>query len=723
MPKAPEPKEIRERYSDYENDWADIREEARIDMRFVGGDAWDPADRKAREDNHRPCISPDEIGQYLNQYVNNLRQNKRAIQVNPKSASASTDDAERRSEIIRGIEYKSNAQAAYITAGERAAEASYGFARLITQHSSDKSFDQEIRIKRIANSDTVLINPDYKEADASDMNDGFITDLMRKDDFKRKYKGAKIEGFVGSNDASFEKWIMENYVQIAEFWMLHKTAGMLYLLDTPEGPTVINDDEFKKTGIDKSKILKKRSIEKKEVVQYITNGVEILDETPWKGTYIPILACFGKEIYVDDGGGAKRRLLSMTRLARDPQMLFAYLTTQQCEEAGMTPKAPFMGYKGQFESAHDEWKALNKIPLAYIEVDPIVDGATNQVLPLPVRPAFQPNFQAYEVAKESARRSIQAAMGITPLPTAAQRQNEKSGVALDKIQSQESIGSFHFADNYHRFIENAGRQINELIGPIYDTARDVPTTNAKGEHAILRINDPDYQQANPDKPHLNTQSGEFSETISDGPSYKSQREEASDFVDLIVQNLKNLPIPPPIGQKILAIAIKIKEIGPMGKEISDLLDPQEGDPQQIQAQLQHTMQQAQQMHAYAQALEGELQKLQQEKQAKIVDNQFRMEIEKLKIDASVTIAEINTKAQALQTRMKYEQDIWMQLHGQAHDIASQKDQQGHDADQAQQAQQAQADQQGQAQAHEADQNTQAQQAAAEQAQQQPQGAD
>jgi hypothetical protein len=49
MPKAPKPKEIRQAYSDYTSDWRDIIEEGKTDMRYVAGDPWEPADRKARE--------------------------------------------------------------------------------------------------------------------------------------------------------------------------------------------------------------------------------------------------------------------------------------------------------------------------------------------------------------------------------------------------------------------------------------------------------------------------------------------------------------------------------------------------------------------------------------------------------------------------------------------------------------------------------------------------
>jgi hypothetical protein len=57
-----------------------------------------------------------------------------------------------------------------------------------------------------------------------------------------------------------------------------------------------------------------------------------------------------------------------------------------------------------------------------------------------------------EILKESVRRSIQAAIGASPLPTQAQRHNEKSGVALKQIEDTAQKGSFHFVDHYDEAI-------------------------------------------------------------------------------------------------------------------------------------------------------------------------------------------------------------------------------------------------------------------------------
>lgn len=679
MPKAPSPIEIREQFSDYSSDWKDIKEEGRIDVQYASGDPWDPEDRKAREDAGRPCISLDEITQYLNQAINNVRQNKRAVQVNPKGSGATDKDAERRGDIIRGIEYRSNAQSAYITAFENALQRSYGFAALRTEYDED-GFNQHLVIKRISNPDSVLIASDFDEADAHDMTACFWLNVISKKDFKRQYKGAKVTDFDSEQMQEAPNWIRDKDVQIAEFWKVNTSFRKMLLIDTPEGHKSVYEDELSKrddrgrfTKRGDLKILKERDCEKREVVQYITNGLEILEENPWAGSRIPILPCFGKELFIDEGGGAKRVLLSMVRLARDAQMLHAYLASQEAEEAGLAPKSPFVGYKGQFESDSEAWETATKVAHAMLQVDPVVDSASGQVLPLPTRPAFQPNFQAYEVAKESSRRSIQSAMGISPLPTAAQRQNEKSGIALQHIATQEAIGAFHFTDNYDLFLQNAGWQMNELLGPIYDTARDVPVTTAKQTHETVRINDPGYAEQNPDKAHLDTQSGDFDVTISTGPSYQSQRDIASQFVDTLLQNLQSLPVAPPVSAKILSLAIKLKSLGPIGDEIADLLSPpdQNGMPPQAQAAIA-------QAQGQVQELQSQLQQLTMEKQAKTVEKQFDLQIASVKSQGDVklklldnevklAVAEIGAKSQDVKHRQQLDADLDSKLQDHAHE--------------------------------------------------------
>lgn len=640
---APTPKEIREAFTEYRNEWREIYDEGQIDMRYIAGDPWDPADRDARKQAGRPCLSLDELNQYINQYNNNLRQQQLGVKVTPEGNGANDEKARRRENLIRGIEYKSNAPfGAYITAAENAASRSYGFALIRTEYKNELSFDQTIRIQRVANPDTILINPFYKEANASDIEDGFIVSRISKAKFKEKHPKAKITNFSGDfmGEKGVSDWITDKMVQEGEYWKIESDYKKLLLVESEAGPIVLDEDEYEKAG-KTGRVIRDRRVEIPRVMQYMTNGIEILDEIPWAGSRIPIISCFGKEIWMNEGDRAVRKLLSMVRLARDPQMLFAYLATQECELAGMIPKTPYVGYKGQFETDKEAWSELTKIPHDFVQADIVVDGSNGQVLPLPVRQSFDAPFQEYEIAKDSARRSIQAAMGITPLPTAAQRDNEKSGVALDRIQNQESVGSFHFGDNFkHGFLNNMGFQLNELITPILDTQREEPITKPDGTHATMTIvgntshpiEEGVYDLQGLPEDHFHTGDGDFGVTISEGPYMESERKEQNEFVDHVVANWQTLGIQPGIANKVLARLIRMKDLGSVGEDIANLLDPPEASnlpPEaqaivaNLQAQLQQVMQENSALHM--------------DRAGRVLEQQTKKEIEAMKSQNSVVL--------------------------------------------------------------------------------------
>src|SRR5260370_42540118 len=105
-------------------------------MRYVAGDRWDPAERSRREDpkHPRPCLALDELNQYVNQLINDVRESKRSITVIPTGGGANDKTAELRRNMIWQIQIDSKAQAANIQAFERGAHRSHG--RLPNNHPS-----------------------------------------------------------------------------------------------------------------------------------------------------------------------------------------------------------------------------------------------------------------------------------------------------------------------------------------------------------------------------------------------------------------------------------------------------------------------------------------------------------------------------------------------------------------------------------------------------------
>lgn len=613
--------EMLQRYERDVNEWSDIRAEGTTDMRYVSGDPWAYGDRRAREMAGRPVMSFDELGQYVNQLINEIRQHKRAIKVDTKGYGANDDEARLREAIIRQIEYQSNAQqAAYTPMFENTVQRSYGFLRVKAKFvanpeasgGSGASFDQELVLEGLPNPDLVTIDCDITKPDGSDMGHAWIAESWALADYKRKFPKAKVQDFSPELAKGLPKAWQYNQarIQVAEYWRkeYENRTLLLFSVDGQRALEVFEEDletpayaPIKKLMDDGMAPSRERVVERPIVKQFLTNGFEVLgQETVWPGGSIPIVCCFGKILYVDEGSGPKRKVLSLIRLARDPQMMVCYYRTTQAELVGMMGRFPYMIRRGSIKN--DQMLLLQKSmhePVAVIEVESSVEGAAPGFVPeMPVRNPFAPELERLEIGVEGARRAIQAAMGINPLPTSAQRKNEKSGVALKEIRNAEQQGSFHFIDSYEAALTRAGTILNELLPHYYDTPRDITTRTASDETKVVRINDEQQLAPGQDKPVTLTPEGQFDVTLSTGPSYASEREAASDFADNLAQNPQLMAILGPL-------VIKLKNLGPIGDEMVELLTAmapppvqavmkkgQEGapDPAQLMQQLEQASQ-------------------------------------------------------------------------------------------------------------------------------------
>lgn len=631
--------------------WSYNREQAAEDMRFVLGQFWTQDETNKRAG--RPCLNPDEISQYLKQTSNNYRQSKRAIKVIPRGEGATDMDAERRSAIIRAVQYASNAQAAYTTGFESAVNCGFGMWMVTTKRSGPNG-SVEPRLRRIPNQFTALFDPDAREADFSDQNKFFVFDSFRESDFAERFPNATKTSFTTEDQKLAPDWFKGENIVVAEAWR-------------------------RKRGI---------------VTQYITNGVEILDEIPWPGSWIPAVIVVGEELYEQDSDGqSKRVFVSLTRRMKTPQKMLAFIASQEAEEFGMAPRSPLLLWEGQETADKKALENLHTIPRAFIRLKPgkTADGQVIADLPAGGRLPFTPNIEAYEVARESWKRSIQSAAGILPLPTAAQRQNEKSGIALERIQTQEAIGSYHFTDNMDRALEFTGRILNELITKVMDTPRSVGIRKADDSHATMQVSAQEHvppdilAKLQGDEPmpeggldYLITDRGEFDVTLSTGPDFQSERDARSDFVDTLIKEAPALQLAPPILNKLVAIAVKMKDLGHFGDEIAKLLDPSD----QTSEQLQQAQLQVAQFQQQAAQLAEELQRLKLEKAGKVIDNEYRLQIQQLQNDIKVLVAEITAKSQSQSERLEMFMQFWKENHGAAHEAGMQAVEHAHERDQA-----------------------------------------
>lgn len=579
--------EIRDAFNYDSDQWREVRDEGRTDMLCVAGDVWDALDATGsaqRKSNNRPMITADELSQYINQVINGVRSSQRAVKFAPVGNGADEDGAEFYADKMREIEYRSKAQIAYTTAFENAVQRGYGFCRVNTRRSTvaGQRRNQEIWIEAIPNPDMVLPDAESLSPDSSDMKRCVVYEPWTKAEFRRQF-GDKvlIKDFTPEHMKEAPAWVKANTVTVAEHWKVKAKLRKMVVVQpampfrpvtsvvpqqAPE-PIEMWADEYVKQAPPGSNVLDEFESEDRTVCYYLTNGLEIIDERDWPGKYIPIVSCYGKVIYVDRGAGAKRILVSMTRLARDPYMLYCYYRTQQAEMAGMIPKTPVQAYEGQMAGHEEVWQKAAHEPVAFLYFKGKTEATGEQILPPPSRLDYHAgeHLQALELCAEGARRAIQSAMATNFMPTSAQRKNEKSGKALDKIDEVAQRGSFHFNDHYDDMITHVGVITEDLMDKIYDTEREVGIRNQKDESQVVRINTAQPVKGPNGKPRQYRTKGDYQVTVSTGPAFDSTRQLEGEFADLLMET--------PFAPQVVDLIIKLKGGGPILDEIAERLTP------------------------------------------------------------------------------------------------------------------------------------------------------
>jgi len=538
--------------------YSESREDELDDLRFFAGspdNQWQwPADVLATRGsvqgqtiNARPCLTINKLPQHVRQVTNDQRQNRPSGKVIPVDDKADVEVAEIYDGIVRHIEYMSDADVAYDTACENQVTYGEGYIRLLTEYTGDDTFDQDIRIGRIRNSFSVYMDPTIQDPCGSDAKWCFITEDLTRSEYERLFPDAMPVSSIqqqGVGDENLSNWLNEDVVRIAEYFYIEYELAKLNLY--PDNRTAFEgsreDAMFKASGLAP---LKSRQVDRKRVKWCKTNGYEMLEENDWAGQWIPVIRVVGNEFEVD----GRLFVSGLVRNAKDAQRMYNYWVSAETEMLALAPKAPFIGYGGQFEGYEQQWKTANVNNWPYLEVNPDVTDGAGAVLPLPQR-SPPPMAQVGLIqAKAGASDDIKSTTGQYDSSLGA-TSNERSGRAILAREKQGDTGTYHYVDNLARAIRYTTRQIVDMIPKIYDTQRIARIIGIDGETGMAKI-DPTQQEpvkkiVNPENPGIviekiyNPGVGKYDVCVTTGPSYMTKRQEALDSMSQLLQGNPNL---------------------------------------------------------------------------------------------------------------------------------------------------------------------------------------
>jgi hypothetical protein len=595
---------------------AESREDEIDDLRFYAGSPdnhWQwPADVLATRGavqgqtiNARPCLTINKLPQHVRQVTNDQRQNRPGAKVIPVDDNADVEVADIFNGMIRHIEYMSDADVAYDTACENQVSYGEGYLRLLTEYCEDNTFDQDIKIGRVRNSFSVYMDPTIQDPTGADAKWCFVTEDVTKAEFERMYPDASpitTLQSLGVGDQSISNWLNEDTIRIADYYYIDFDRTTLNLY--PGNATAFEGTpEDKKLRAIYGKPKKSRESDRPKVKYCKINGYEILEEREWAGKYIPVIRIVGNEFEVD----GRLYVSGLVRNAKDAQRMYNYWVSQEAEMLALAPKAPFIGYGGQFEGYETNWKTANTQNWPYLEVNPDVTDGQGGMLPLPQRAQPPMASSGLLQAKAGASEDIKSTTGQYNA-SLGMGSNERSGKAILARQREGDVGTYHYGDNLARGVRHVARQLVDLIPKIYDTQRIARIIGEDGETKMIKINPEQQQPVNKimDERGIviekiyNPGVGKYDVVAITGPGYATKRQEA---LEAMAQLLQGNPQLWAVAGDLFVKNMDWPGAQEMSKRFAKTIDPKflsdgEDNPalQAAQQQMQAMGQEMEQMH-------------------------------------------------------------------------------------------------------------------------------
>ena len=594
---------------------SESREDEIDDLKFYAGSPdnhWQwPADVLATRGavqgqtiNARPCLTINKLPQHVRQVTNDQRQNRPSGKVIPADDHADIEVAEIFNGMVRHIEYISDADVAYDTACENQVSYGEGYIRILTEYCDADTFDQDIKIGRVRNSFSVYMDPTIQDPTGADAKWCFVSEDIMRSDYERMYPdSAPITTLqsLGVGDQNLSQWLTEDTIRVADYYYVDYDRATLNLY--PGNVTAFEgtpEDKQLKAIYGKPK--KSRESDRVKIKYCKINGYEILEERDWAGKYIPVVRIVGNEFEVD----GRLYVSGLVRNAKDAQRMYNYWVSQEAEMLALAPKAPFIGYGGQFEGYENQWKTANTTNWPYLEVNPDVTDGAGSILPLPQRAQPPMASSGLLQAKAGASEDIKASTGQYNA-SLGMSSNERSGKAILARQREGDVGTYHYGDNLARGVRHIVRQLVDLIPKVYDTQRVARIIGVDGETDMVKLN--------PDQPEAvnkimqgdvviekiyNPSVGKYDVVVATGPGYATKRQEA---LEAMAQLLQGNPQLWAVAGDLFVKNMDWPGAQEMAKRFAKTIDPklmEDGDKspelQMAEQQMQAMGQEMEQMH-------------------------------------------------------------------------------------------------------------------------------
>lgn len=611
------------------------RDEAMYDMKFVNvpGHQWDANMKKERGD--RPCYEFNKLRITGKRVINDMRANRAAGKVRAVE-DGDIETAEVYSGLIRNISNVSDFDTITDTAAEYQVDAGMGAWRIVTEYSYDDAFDQDIKIEEISNPFCLFWDPSAQDQLKRDARDWILTDKMSKEEYEQKWPNAEVVSWDAIEWDDEEDWEEEEQIRVAEYWYKEPTTKTIYQLVDGK---VINEEDAKL--IDQSLIKDTREVKGFDIYMCIASGDAILEgPTKWAGSQFPFVVVFG-EYQVIDG---RKYWYGLPRFARDAQKSYNVARTAIAETIAQAPQAKWWATAEQAAGHVEKWAEahLKNFPFLLYNPDPRANGVPQRMGGAEIPVAL---IQESQIASDE----IKAVTGIYDA-SLGNRGNETSGIAIRSRAAQGEIATFNFKDNMAKGIRRTWELLVDLIPKIYDTERELRVLGNDGAEDFVKIN---TFETGPNGEPVKVNDltvGKYDVTITVGPNFSTQRQEASETYTQLAQGFPQVM---GVAGDLIFKSMDLPYADDIAERLKALLPPQIqqiiNKDQQVPPEVQALMQQA---HQAMQLVQQQMAAVQE---AASVVNQNKSDLDKQESDLKILMANIKEE------QAKFDADVAKEL--------------------------------------------------------------
>jgi hypothetical protein len=621
---------IHERYKLMSEADDENRRLALADLKFVNepGAQWDA--NMVTERGSRPCYEFNKLRINGKKVINEIRANRpqgkvRAVEGGDK------EGAELREGLCRNIAAMSDLDSITDHAAEYVVDAGMGCWRVVTDYADDSMFDQDILIKSIKNPFCLYADPSCQDPLKRDAADWILTERIPVAAFESKYGKADQVQFEADEFDAADTWEDDETIRIAEYWYKVPAEREVWMIQGPQGPLVVDStsDEGRALAAAGIKPSKRRTVQTHTIMMCVASGKAILKgPVEWAGHMFPFVMIYGEEKIIE----GKHKWWGLHRFSKDAQRVYNFDRTAAAEAAHSASKSQWWVTADQAAGNVDSWrKAITEnMPFMVYNPDPKSPGPPQRMAGAELPVAF---LQLSIVDAED----IRGTSGLHE-ESLGEESNAKSGIAIARKEAKSQVVTYNFPDNMAKGMKRTWEILLDLIPEVYDAEREMRIIGRDGAEDYKKVNALVFDPATGTTKRINDlAAGKYDVTVTTGPSYSTQRQEAAEvWTEISSRDPRVLGV----AGDLIVKSFDLPYAEEIGERFRTLLPPEiqkqlaEGKP--IPPEAQAVMQQAQQAMMIVQ------------QQTQLVQ-QAAQEVEQGKAEADKAKAEVQTAIENLKT--------------------------------------------------------------------------